>query len=215
MEKNSTLQLTDDLILDMSRCVNTRREKYRKGEFIPILSGNRSEIGIILNGTISLMKSDIDGNWLHLTRFKKKELISKLWTYNEENDLFFVSNSETEILFIDTIFFTQSCNPLCARHNKLISYLFDRILKYTKTLNQTITILQKKNMQEKLLSYFKLVAKTTGSHKFELPMTYKELADYLAVDRSAMMRKINELQEKKYLTKKGKTIYLKQKSFSS
>ena len=76
-------------------------------------------------------------------------------------------------------------------------------------LHQKITILQKKNMEEKILTYFRIESKKNESKKFEIPITYKELADYLGVDRSSLMRKLNELEQKKKIKKQGKTIFLK------
>ena len=64
-------------------------------------------------------------------------------------------------------------------------------------------------MEEKIMTYFKILSKNENSKKFEIPITYKDLADYLGVDRSSLMRKLNELEGKKKIKKKGRTIFLK------
>ena len=176
---------------------------FNKGEFIPIFQNNKKEIALIKKGQVSLMKSDINGNLIYIDHFNRYQMFSKLWIYNEENDLFLVCDSPTEILFFDYTLFTQSTNP------KLLTFFLEKSLQYMNYLNQKITILQKKSMEEKLMTYFKILSKKENSKKFEIPITYKDLADYLGVDRSSLMRKLNELEVKKKIQKKGRTIFLK------
>lgn len=202
------MNTNNDVITDLTSCLNSRTMNFRKGEFIPILTSVKAEIGIIKSGNVSLMKSDIDGNWIEIESFQYPELISKIWTYNEENDLFFVCNSEVEIIFFDYLQLIEGCNPICPRHTEILSFLFHSLIDYVLRLNQKITILQKKNMEDKLMAYFSLISKQTGLKKFEIPISYKELADLLAVDRSALMRKLNDMEEAKKIKRRGRTIFL-------
>ncbi|MBR1817514.1 MAG: winged helix-turn-helix domain-containing protein, partial [Bacilli bacterium] len=51
-------------------------------------------------------------------------------------------------------------------------------------------------------------AKKNHSKSFNLIMTYTSLADYLAVDRSAMMRELKNLKEDKLIKDVNKKITL-------
>ena len=57
-------------------------------------------------------------------------------------------------------------------------------------------------------SYFNLLVKGKSSRTFHLPFTYTELADYLSVDRSAMMRELKNLKEEGFITTTGRKIKL-------
>ena len=60
--------------------------------------------------------------------------------------------------------------------------------------NERIEILVNKTIRNKLLAYFKLMSKKYNSKVFLLTMTFTELADYLAVDRSSMNRELKYLK---------------------
>ena len=49
-----------------------------------------------------------------------------------------------------------------------------------------------------------IFAKKKGKKSFYLPLTYTELADYLSIDRSAMMREIKTLIDEGFITKEEK-----------
>ncbi len=192
---------TDMLVEEILK--NLATVSFNKGEFIPLFQNNKKEIALIKKGKVSLMKSDINGNLIYIDHFIKNEMFSKLWIYNEENDLFFVCNTSAEIYFLDYTLFTQGTN------SKYLNFFLEKSIQYMTYLNQKISILQKKSMEDKLLTYFRIESKKCGSKKFEITITYKELADYLGVDRSSLMRKLNELEKKKKIKKQGKTIFLK------
>lgn len=56
-------------------------------------------------------------------------------------------------------------------------------------------ILQQRTTEDKLTAFFEYMSVRSGSDSFELPMSYTNLADYLAVDRSAMMRELKRLRD--------------------
>ena len=75
-------------------------------------------------------------------------------------------------------------------------------------LNMRIELLTKRSTRDKLLSYFSLISTRKLSKSFVLPFTLTDLADYLSVDRSAMMREIKLLKEDGLIQKNGNTITL-------
>ena len=60
----------------------------------------------------------------------------------------------------------------------------------------------------KLLSYFDILSKSSMRKTFTLPYNYTDLADFLSVDRSAMMRELSHLKEEGFIDKKGNKIKL-------
>lgn len=183
--------------------INSEPFLFYKGEFIPIFQSNKQEIAFIKSGIVSLMKSDIHGNLIYIDSFRQGDILSKIWIYNEDHDLFLVCSTKVEIYFLDYSMITMNSNP------RFLQDFLQKILFSMNYLYQKVSILQKKNMEDKLMCYFRIESKKCGSKKFEVPITFKELADYLGVDRSSLMRKLSELEQKKKIKKKGKTIFLK------
>ena len=77
-------------------------------------------------------------------------------------------------------------------------------------LNERVEVLSKRSIREKLLSYLNIVSKKKGKKSFYLPLTYTELADYLSIDRSAMMREIKNLKDEGFIYSNGKKLTIKE-----
>ena len=75
-------------------------------------------------------------------------------------------------------------------------------------MNTRIELLTKKNIRDKLLSYFDILSSKNLSKTIMVPFSYTDLADYLSIDRSAMMREISYLIDEGFIEKKGKKIKL-------
>ena len=82
-------------------------------------------------------------------------------------------------------------------------------MKKIKEKNERIEILSKKTIRNRLLEYFHISTQKTGSKIIYLPFSYTELADFLAIDRSAMSREIKNLKNEGFIkTTKGKITLL-------
>ena len=100
------------------------------------------------------------------------------------------------------------CKSNCKFHTTLISNLFELTLKRTIQQNKRIEILSKRTIREKLLSYFSLLSGKEFNKTITLPFSLTNLADYLSVDRSAMMRELKTLSDEGFILKNGNKITL-------
>ena len=100
----------------------------------------------------------------------------------------------------------KECNSKCKFHKELEKNLPILIMNNTIKLNTRIELLTKKNIRDKLLTYFNLLSTRSLSKTFTLPFSLTDLADYLSVDRSAMMRELSHLKEEGFIEKKGNTF---------
>ena len=74
--------------------------------------------------------------------------------------------------------------------------------------NERINILEKKQIREKLLEFFEIQYKKAHTKTITLPFHLKDLADYIAVNRSAMFRELKNMKEEKVIEIKNKKITL-------
>ena len=93
-------------------------------------------------------------------------------------------------------------------YNQFIKNLFIILNEKINEKNERIEILTKKTIRNRLLEYFNLMSKKTGSRFIYLPFNFMNLADYLAIDRSAMSREMKYLKEEGFIEVKGKRITL-------
>ena len=62
-------------------------------------------------------------------------------------------------------------------------------------LTEKMRHMARKTTREKLLSYLSAQALRTGKSEFEIPLDRQQLADYLAVERSAMSATLSRLRD--------------------
>ena len=82
------------------------------------------------------------------------------------------------------------------------------LAKKVVVMNNRIDVLTKKTIREKLLEYFRAEEKENLSKVFYLKLNYTELADYLGVDRSALMSELKNLKNEGFIETKQKRIKL-------
>ena len=100
------------------------------------------------------------------------------------------------------------CENNCQFHNAVSEHLSELMLDKITELNTRIELLTQRTTRDKLLVYFSLISTRNLSKTFELPLSLTDLADYLNVDRSAMMRELKLLKEDGLVDKIGNRIIL-------
>ena len=77
-----------------------------------------------------------------------------------------------------------------------------------QALSQRVDVLSRRSIREKLLCYFRQLSERAGSNTFTLPFSLSTLADYIATDRSAMMRELKRLREEGAIRSDGRQFTL-------
>ena len=144
----------------------------------------------------------MNGNKIILTNLEYNSILGKPFLYYD-NDINIVAASECEILFIDYNLLMKDDDYKTIRNN-IIDILVSSIAK----INERVEILSKKTIREKLLCYFNILSKKKKSKTFNMPITYIELAEFISVDRSAMMRELKKLKNEKIISNNEKKITL-------
>ena len=101
------------------------------------------------------------------------------------------------------------CKNNCKFHQVLSEYLPELILSKVTSLNTRIELLTQRSIRDKLLGYFSILSTRNFNKSFILPFSLTDLADYLSVDRSAMMRELKLLRDEGFIEKNGNKITLK------
>ena len=69
-----------------------------------------------------------------------------------------------------------------------------------------INMISKKTVRQKLISYFEYLAEKTGSTSFETELSLSQLANYLCVDRTSLMRELRLMREEGLISSSGRKI---------
>lgn len=188
----------------MSKCVNTKIKTFLPGEFIQNYGSKRKIIGMILDGNADLKRVDIKGNETILERLSKGDIFSEMFIDDTDDPTTLVATKKTDVLFIDYLNILRNCKVNCSFHSYVLNHIMDLLLDKTVQLNNKIAILSTRTTREKILMYLK--NEGIENNPITIPYSLQELADYLCIDRSAMMREIKKLVDEKIIKKNGRTF---------
>lgn len=190
--------------------LNAKEIKYASGEEICSYNKTPNVCGVIINGKAHVKKLDVDGNFFILETLTKNSLFSDTLSYlaTDLNYISVYALETTTVLFLDSSAIFNNERSATEERLTFINNLMLYVIEKSKILAKRIEILSNKSIKDKLLSYFSLLASSNNSNSFTVPMSYTNLAQYLCVDRSAMMRELKKLNDKGHIksTKRQVTI---------
>ena len=190
-------------------CNKVQIKKFIKSEIVTTYIEKRNQICIVLSGEVDLIRYDVNGNKVIIGHFVDNDIFGEVfYPANTNNELFAVAHKNSEILFYTYDSLSNKCKKNCEFHKELTNSLSQLFLEKIVELNLRIELLTTKSTREKILSYFRILSKGSLRRTFTLPYSYTDLADFLSVDRSAMMRELKLLIDDGFIKKNGSKITL-------
>ena len=190
-------------------CHKVQKKTFEKNEVITSYIQKREQFCILISGNADLVRYDLNGNKTIIDHFSDNDIFGEVF-YNitTNNELFVEAKSRCEVLIYSYQDIHNKCRQNCKFHQVLSEYLPELILDKVTNLNMRVELLTKRSTRDKLLGYFNLLSTRTLNKTFKIPFSLTDLADYLSVDRSAMMRELKLLKEENFIKKNGKIITL-------
>lgn len=182
--------------------------KYKKNEEILPTIKNENIVCIIMEGSAQIIYIEYNGNEIVMENLLKNDVFGTNISGTDNDNCEIISKGDTEVLVID---FDKLLNEKNLNHNYFnifLNNLFEITNIKIKEKNRRIRILEKKQIRDKLLEFFELEYNENPSKSFLLPFSLKELADYIAVNRSAMFRELKHLKDDKIIEINNKKITL-------
>lgn len=181
---------------------------FRKDNSILSIIKNDNFIGIILTGCIQIIRTDHNGTRTIIEELEENDVFGSTISSLKNNEYDILTKEDTEIILIDYNNIINFSDNTKNYYNQFIKNLLEITTAKIEAKNERIEILTKKTIRNKLLEYFSIISKKHGSKYIYLPFTFTDLADYLAIDRSAMSRELRYLKEEGFIEIKGKRITL-------
>ena len=186
-------------------CNKIQKKLFSKGSTITTYIQNRKQICILISGKADLIRYDLNGNKDIIDKFTKHDIFGEaLYPVNGNNELSVKATDNCEVLMFLYDDVSVKCKVNCKYHSELISSLLELIMNNTIHNNTRIEVLSKRTIREKLLTYFSILSNKTYNKSITIPFSLTNLADYLSVDRSAMMRELKTLIDEGFIIKEGK-----------
>ena len=193
-------------------CTKIQIKKVEKNNTITTYIKNTNQIYILASGKADLIKYDVNGNKTIIETLNENDIFGEVFfPITSNNELFVVAKENCEVISFTFDDIIKKCSRTCKFHEMLKTSLLNLIINKIVTQNIRIELLTKRSIREKLKSYFSSLSNNFSIKTFSIPISYTDLADYLSIDRSAMMRELKALQDDNIILRKGNKITLKSK----
>ena len=191
----------------MRICFDMHEAVYRNNETVMEYSSSMKKIGLILEGQAVLYCIDEDGNQYMIDNLKKDSVFGEPFLLPEESQHYYVcAKSETRVLFIAYEHVIKRCENACKFHSQLVSNLLQMIALRASQQANRIYVLSRNSIRKKIMTYLNSIAAEKQTKTVILPLSYTTLAEYLSVDRSAMMRELKNLADEGIIERDGKKL---------
>ena len=176
---------THDLDSMMS-CLSAKERNYKKNEFIFHTGDKVTQIGMVLEGTVHMMKEDVWGNVM---------ILGEACPGDIHLDVGVVAKTDVKVLFLDIQKVLTVCSNGCEFHSKIIRNLLSSIAERTLEMTRKVEHMSQRSLRDKVLSYLSSEAVRAGSKEFTIPFNRQQLAEYLSVDRSALSAELGKMRD--------------------
>lgn len=209
-------------ILKILSCFSFKEKTFEKDEYILLEGYPVQLIGIILKGTVLMEKSDMFGNNYIFIKLQEHEIFGEpfMGSVVQPSSVNYKAMVDCSILFFRYKDMWQPCEYNCACHSLFTENLMNLLAMKSRTLLIKIEILSKKSLRDRILTFFNNVYQHNhimemndnhisyklDKNQFFISYNHTELAEYLGVNRSALVRELKRMKDEKIIDY-NKNIY--------
>ncbi len=187
--------IAEDDIKSMLSCLSAVEREYKKGEYIYRAGDIISTVAVVLEGAIHIKKFDFWGNQSILAEIAPGQMFGETYAcIGGRLEVDAVAARDSVILMTDMRRILTVCSNSCTFHTQLVRNMVEILARRNKELTGKLEHMSQRTTRGKLLSYLSEQSRKTGHGEFEIPFDRQQLADYLAVDRSAMSAELSRMR---------------------
>lgn len=194
--------------LAMYDCFHAVNRAYRPDDIICDFSDGCNAVGIIERGEAVVVRIDSDGVETVMETLSAGGVFGRSLAFSGKHTdtMEVLCRTGCDVLFIGYDQIIKRCENACTHHSILVQNMLQLIADKAQSLSERVDVLSRRSIREKLVCYFAQQAAKTGTDRFALPFSLSMLADYLATDRSAMMRELKKLREDGTVETQNRTV---------
>ena len=201
--------ISAESIQQMMTCFDMRKKTYKEKDIITTYDAEGDFVGLLLEGTISVNRISIDGSLDMLEYLEHIGVFGASFAFaNREDEFIVICEKDCTVLFIEKQHITKRCANACQHHTQVVENLMHLMAEKVVHLTEKVDILSHRSIRGKLMCYFRIQSTKQGQLTFQLPMSLLKLANYLCIDRSAMMREIKKMKEEEIVEINGGEVTL-------
>jgi CRP-like cAMP-binding protein len=178
-------------------CLPTEVRNYEKGGVIAMTGDAVGAVGVVISGSVCVQQEDFWGNRTIMEHVAPGGLFNEAFACAglAELPVTVVAVEKSRVLFADCRRILTTCSSACQFHTELIKNMVQILARENIMLTKKIEHMSRRTTREKLLCYLSSKAKELERDYFEIPFNRQQLADYLAVDRSALSAELSRMRK--------------------
>lgn len=194
----------------MLTCINATERKFERGAFIFLEGEELQRIGVIIGGSVQMIKEDIWGEKMILETLTVGDIFGESFVCGDSLSatVSFQAVSNCQVLFLPFRRLMTTCGMACQFHQKLIENMAVMLAMKNIRMMRKMEILSKKTMRERILVWLYQQMPPEGEPCVTTDMGRRELAEYLCVDRSALSRELSNMAKDGLLSYERNTFRL-------
>jgi len=191
------MNISVDELEKLLSCLNVTFGKFEKGQYLLSEGDHPRHIGVLLSGSADIVKEDAFGRRMILTTVGPLDMFAEalVCAQVQESPVTVQATGSGAVCFLDYGRIVTSCGNACGFHSRLIQNMLGILARKNLLYNKKMDFLLMKTLREKLSAYLLDQHHAAGSMSFAIPFNREELADFLAVDRSAMSRELGKMKK--------------------
>ncbi len=169
-----------------------RLRRYHKGATVHQQNQHCTTLDFVVAGSLAAYALSENGSAMGMFTFKKGGLIGANLLFGDRNE------------YPLTIYSISACTLLQVDHDAILEFLHDyrftmgfvRALSLnSQGMNQRIARMTLSTLRDNLLAYLRNQSLLQGTQSVTLPISKKQLADFLGVQRPSLFRELKKLKD--------------------
>ena len=181
----------------MLSCLNAEKKSFPKDAFVLRAGDTAESIGLVLSGSVPVIQEDIWGNRNILSKAGPGQTFAAAFACAPGSvlNVSVIAEAPVTALFLNVKRILTICPSACAHHSRIIRNLLGELAEKNLRFSEKLTHMGQRTTRAKLMSYLSAEAQRRGAVEFDIPFSRQQLADYLAVDRSALSAELSRMKK--------------------
>lgn len=198
--KNTIFEgLTQEQIVDILPCIVAQIKTYGSQECIYDKGELVRNLGVVLDGSLSVCDESVDGRRTTVASIEKNGLFGEAAMFATGGGVphRVIADKDTEVLYLSGDFFLSPCDKSCQKresHQEIVKNMLRLLSDRTIMLNKKIRYLTAPDLKTKIAMYLCELYEMNDSDTFNMPLNRDRLAEFFSVARPSLSREFVNLK---------------------
>ena len=186
---------------------NYKLKEYSKEEIIIMAGYENKQLGIILSGTVDVLKVHENGKMVKVKKLKEGDLLGHANIFSDINyySSTLIANNECEILFINK----ERVTELCMRNKRILNNFMRILSNQVVFLSERMKFISCGKIKNKIINYLLTEYNKQNNLRVKVNMTRKDMADIFGVTRPALSNEMINMKNEGLIEYKDNMIDIK------